>query len=83
MDNTRRYALKSVSRVATKVEPKSAAVSSQIASANFGDPDNLASIGAVRDPFPAKEAGPVKCGPLINHRTLRLTVDVLAELGDA
>jgi hypothetical protein len=26
MDNTRRYALKSVSRVATKVEPKSAIV---------------------------------------------------------
>ena len=83
MDNTRRDALKSVSRVATKVVAKSADVLSQIATANSSDPGDLASTGAGPAPSPAKETGPVNRGPLINHRTRRLTVDVLTELGDA
>jgi hypothetical protein len=83
MDNTRRDALKSVSRVATKVVAKSADVLSQIASTNSSDPDDLASTSAGRAPSPAKETGPVNRGQLINDRTRSLTVDVPTELGDA
>lgn len=83
MDNTRRDALKSVSRVATEVVPKSADVLSQIASANSGDPDNLASMGAVPDPFPAKEIRPVYRGTLVNQGPTKLAVDVLTEPSDA
>ena len=79
MDNTRRYALKAVSRVAKKVEPKSANVLSQIAGANFGDPDNLASMGALPGPFPAKETRPVYRGTLVKHGTAKLAIDVLTE----
>ena len=83
MDNTRRDALKSVSRVATNVVAKSADVLSQIASANSGDPGDLASTRAGTAPVPAKETGPVNGGPLVNNRTRRRTFDVLTELGDA
>jgi hypothetical protein len=83
MDNTRRDALKSVSRVATKVVAKSADVLSQIASTNSSDPDDLASTSAGPAPSPAKETGPVNRGQLIKHRTRSLTVDVPTELGDA
>jgi hypothetical protein len=83
MDNTRRDALKSVSRVTTKVVAESVDASSEIASASSSDPGDLASTGARPALFPAKESGPVNGGPLINHRTRRLTVDVLTELGGA
>ena len=83
IDNTRRDALKSVSRVATKVVAKSADVLSQIASANSGDSGDLATTGAGTAPFPAKETGPANGGPLINNITRRLTFDVMTELGDA
>jgi len=83
MDNTRRDALKSVSHVATKFVAKSADVFSQMASASSTDPGDLASTGAGLAPFPAKETGPVNSGTLINHGTLRLTVDVVTEIGNA
>lgn len=79
MANTRRYALKSVSRVATEVEPKSADVLSQIASASFGDHDNLASMGALPAPFRVKETRPVYRGTLVKHGTAKLAIDVLTE----
>jgi len=83
MHNTRRDALKSVSRVATKALAKSADVSSQIPRANSSDSGDWACTGAGPAMFPANDTGPVNGGLLINHRTLRLTVDVLTELGGA
>jgi hypothetical protein len=83
MDNTRRDALKSLSRAATKVEPKPAGLLSQVASSNSGDPGDLAGTGAGPATFPAKETRPVYTGTLINHSTRRLTVDVLTEPSDA
>jgi hypothetical protein len=66
MDNTRRDALKSASRVATKAVAKSADVLSEIAGADSSDPCDLA-VGAGSAPSPAMSS---------------LAVDVLPEPGE-
>ena len=77
--------LKSVSRVATNVVPKSADVLSQIASTNSGDPGDLASASTDAGPprFRRKKQDLYNGGTHMDHSTPRLAVDVLTEPSDA
>jgi hypothetical protein len=81
MGNTKRDALKWVSRAAMKVVAKWADTLSQITSINSGDPGDLAGTGAGRSPFGTRIS--IFGCTIVKHSAPRSAVDVLTGLRDA